>query len=110
MGQNQSQQTDVLFVNTEKELEPYIPYIQEELQKDADNLSKSQDDIYFYHIDKNPIHILHPDARMLPFYNKTLDLNPNLRGIVVSRFIKRPHIISPIYSREFALHWVRGQF
>ncbi len=111
MGQKQSNPNITsISINTEKELEQYMPYIQEELQKDADNLSKSDDDIYFYHINKNPITIVHPDARMMPFWGKTLDLNPNLRGLVVSKFVKRPHIISPIYSRGFALHWVRGQF
>jgi hypothetical protein len=111
MGQKQSQPaTNSISVHTEKELDQYLPYIQDELQRDADTLSKSVDDIYFYHIDKNPISIVHPDARMMPFWGKTLDLNPNLRGLVVSKYIKRPHIISPIYSRGFALHWVRGSF
>jgi hypothetical protein len=110
MGQTQSINKNTIFINSEDDLKMYLPYIQEELQKDADNLSKSDDDIYFYHINKNPITIVHPDARMMPFWGKILDLNPNLRGLVVSKFIKRPHIISPIYSRGFALHWVRGQF
>jgi hypothetical protein len=111
MGQKQSSpNTGSIYISTEKELEQYMPYIQEELQKDADNLSKSADDIYFYHIDKNPITIVHPNAKTMPFWGKTLDLNPNVRGFAVSKFVKRPHIISPIYSRGFALHWVRGQF
>jgi len=108
MGNKQSYNTTVIYVNTEEELEKYLPYIQREIQQDAENLSKSNDDIYFYHIDKNPITIVHPDARMMPFFNKILDLNPNVRGIAVSKFIKRPHIISPIYSRGYAIHWVRG--
>lgn len=110
MGQKQSRESNTIFINTEKELELYLPYIQEELQRDADNLSKSEDDVYFYHIDKNPITIVHPNARTMPFFNKVLELNPNVRGFAVSKFVKRPHIISPIYSRGFALHWVRGQF
>lgn len=111
MGASQSQ-TNTIVVNSLEDLQQYLPYIEEDLKKDAERLSEQDDDIYFFgDLTKCPdILLSHPQVRHLPFANKLLKINPNIRCCIVSKYIKRPHIIGPVFSRGYAIHWLRGSF
>lgn len=110
MGGNQSKSvnTNSIYINTENELEFYLPYIQDELKKDADEISKSEEDIHFYHIEPLFIKITHDSAKFMSCYNKVLELNPNLRASLISARIEKPHVLVPIFTRGYGLFWVRG--